>query len=708
MSHFKTPGNLQAPIANKRPHTQTHHNIKTKDDYFWLRADNWQEAMREPEKLPNDIKQYLKDENDFFKLAMSDTESLQEKLIAEMRGRIQENDTDVSEKWDNYNYNTRYKEGSEYPIMVRATLNEANNENNYSKDNDNTEEILIDGNIEAQNKDYFELGETEISPNHQYLAWSSDENGSENFQLRIRNLSTATDLDYTIADVDSVAWCDNQTLFYTQLDENHHPNKIFRHIIGTNSESDVLVIEEKDKRFFMSVARLLSGRYLLLSTGMNDQSEHWFIPTDTPEAKPQLIEARQEELEYSVDHQDNQFIITTNADGAEDFKIVSAPIDAPNKENWTDIVPHQLGRMILGVEVYADWLIWMERENGLPSIVVRNKKGDEKRVGFDEEAYSIGIIPSLEYQTDQLRFSYSSPTRPSSVFDYNLKTNQRELRKRTCIPSGHNPDDYITRRLLAKSHDGEKVPVTILYHHSTQLDGTAPCLLYGYGSYGHSIPASFSSNCLSLVNRGFIYAIAHVRGGEEKGRHWYETAKFAKKPNTFHDFIAVSELLIANNYTKIGNIVCEGASAGGLLVGAVANMRPDLFAGVIGDVPFVDILNTILDDSLPLTPGEWSQWGNPIESAEAYGWIASYSPYDNVTAQDYPAMLVNAGVSDPRVTYWEPVKWVAKLRKFKTDDNILLLKTNMTSGHFGTTGRFAELEDVAQSYAFILKAVGKA
>ena len=698
MSNFKAPTTLLAPVANKRLHTHIHHNIEVEDDYFWLRADNWQEAMREPEKLPNDIKQYLEAENTYFKSAMSGTESFQKELVAEMRGRIQEDDTDVPDNWDNFSYNTRYKEGSEYPIMVRTARDATDSSD---------EEVLIDGNIEAQGKDYFELGETEVSPDHQYLAWSSDENGSEYFQLKIRKLSTATDFDYTIADVGAVAWCDNQTLFYVRVDENHHPNKIFRHTIGANPETDILIMEEKDKRFFMSVDLLLSGRYLLLSTGMNDQDERWFIPTDTPDAKPQLIEARQEGLEYSVEHQGDQFIIVTNADGAEDFKVVSTSVDAPNKQNWKDIVSHQLGRMILGVDVYEDWLIWMERENGLPSIVVRSNSGDEKRVSFDEEAYSTGVIPSLEYQTDNLRFSYSSPTTPSRVFDYNLKTNQRELRKEIRIPSGHNPDDYITRRLMAKSHDGAAVPVTILYHRSTELDGTAPCLLYGYGSYGHSIPASFSSSRLSLVNRGFIYAIAHVRGGEEKGHHWYESAKLAGKPNTFHDFIAAGELLIAQKYTKTGNIVCEGGSAGGLLVGAVANMRPDLFAGVIGDVPFVDVLNTILDDSLPLTPGEWSQWGNPIESEEAYGWIASYSPYDNVTAKDYPAMLVTAGVSDPRVTYWEPAKWVAKLRELKTDDNVLLLKTNMTSGHFGTTGRFAGLEDVAQSYAFALKVVGK-
>ncbi|MCK5725993.1 MAG: S9 family peptidase [Thiotrichaceae bacterium] len=681
------------PRAKKQSHFQTHHGIETKDDYFWLRADNWQEAMRDPEKLPSEIKQYLEAENRYFKSAMAGTESLQKALIAEMRGRIEEDDSSVPDQWDNYAYNTRYIKGSEYPMMVRTARDAVEGDK---------EEILLDGNIEAKDKDYFELGATEISPDHQYLAWSVDQNGSEYYQLKIRHLTTTKDLDYSIADVASLAWGDNQTLFYTRVDENHHPNKIFRHTVGTHPDSDILVMKEEDSRFFMSVDRLLSGNYLLLSSGMNDQDEHWFIPTHRLDSKPQLITARQDKLEYSVEQQGDHFIIVTNANGAEDFKIVSAPISAPHQKNWKDIVPHQLGRMIIDVEVYEDWLIWMERENGLPSIVVRYKKGNEERIHFDEDAYSLGIQASLEYQTDTLRFSYSSPTTPSSIYDYNLKTNQRTLRKATQIPSGHNPSDYITRRLMATSHDGETVPMTILYHSSTPIDGTAPCLLYGYGSYGHSLPANFSSNRLSLVDRGFIYAIAHVRGGEEKGHYWYESSKFAGKVNSFHDFIAVAEKLITEKYTKLGHIVCQGGSAGGLLVGAVANMRPDLFAGIIGDVPFVDVLNTILDDRLPLTPGEWLQWGNPIEDKAAYDWIAAYSPYDNVVAQDYPAMLVTAGVSDPRVTYWEPAKWVAKLRELKTDNNVLLLKTNMTSGHFGTTGRFAALEDEAQSYAFAL------
>ncbi len=696
MSHFKAPDNPQPPQAEKHPYRQQHHGFVTTDNYHWLRADNWQEAMREPDKLPAAIKNYLQAENDYFKACMKETETLQKQLIAEMRARIKEDDTSVPEKHGNYAYQTRYTEGTEYPVYIRTDRDGAD------------EEILLDINKEAQHEDYFDLGSVTVSPQHGKLAWSADTNGAEYFTLKIRDINTGEDLPYVINDVDSVAWINESSLLYTKVDKHHRANKVYRHQLASDGE-DELILEEKDSRFDMAVSRLLSGDYIAIQIRMNDQNETWVLPTQQPDAKPQLIQARQEGLEYDIEQQGEQFIILTNADDAEDFKIVTTPVATPQKANWKDIVPHQQGRMIIDLEVYQDWLIWMERENALPAIKIRHitdQPGNEKSIQFTEEAYALGIHPSREYTSNNLRFSYSSPTTPSQIYDYDLQSDQHKLRKQTEIPSGHNPQDYITRRLTALSHDGAEVPITVLHHQSTPLDGSAPCLLYGYGSYGSSIPAAFSSNRLSLVDRGFIYAIAHVRGGQEKGRAWYEAAKKAGKPNTFHDFIAVAEHLIQHHYTQQANIVCHGASAGGLLIGAVVNMRPDLFAAAIADVPFVDMLNTILDDSLPLTPGEWSQWGNPIESKQAYQWIASYSPYDNVSAQAYPAMLITAGVSDPRVTYWEPAKWVAKLRELKTDDKILLLKTNMSSGHFGTSGRFAILEDLAEAYAFALKATG--
>jgi len=694
MTHmFKKSGG--EPVARKVPAVSKWHGHELTDDYNWLRAENWQEAMREPEKLPDDIKAYLNAENEYYERSMADTAELQKKLVSEMRGRIKETDVSPPVPDGKFAYSWKYVEGGEHPIHIRTPREGG------------AEEILLDANKEAQDKSYFVLGTASMSPDHNILAWSCDTSGSEYYRLVFRKAGASTDTGEGIADVGSMAWLDNRTILYTRIDENHRPSKVYRHMLGTDPDTDVLVYAEKDPRFFCGVGRSRSGDYAFIQAGMNDQSEYQYIPTDDVEAAPVLIEKRTEGLEYSVDHQGERFLILTNADGAEDFKIVETPVDKPSRENWRDVIPHQAGRMVLSVDAYQDWLIWMERENALPRICFRGKDGITQNIAFSEEAYSLGVSPSPEFETNVFRFNYSSPTTPTQTYDYDLVTGSRSLLKEQEVPSGHDPQDYVTRRITAVSADGAEVPVTLLYHSKTKLDGTAPCLLYGYGSYGMAMPANFSTNRLSLVDRGFVYAIAHVRGGEEKGRAWYEAAKFGGKVNTFKDFIAAGEKLAADKFTARGKIVIQGGSAGGLLVGACANMAPDLFGGVIGDVPFVDVLNTILDDSLPLTPGEWSQWGNPIESESAFDDIRAYSPYDNVAAKDYPPMLVTAGVSDPRVTYWEPAKWVAKLREFKTDDNILMLRTNMTSGHFGKSGRFAALEDAARSQAFALKVAGK-
>lgn len=684
-----------APRAAQHP-TQTQvHGVTLHDDYAWLRAANWQEAMRDPSLLPADIAAYLQAENAYYDAAMADTADLQTALIAQMRGRIKEDDTSVPRKMGPYAYVMRYTQGAEHPLYIRTPRDGGD------------ETVLLDVNALAAAHDYFDLGSVAASPDHRWLAWQADTTGSEFFTLRLRDTATGADSTVSIPDVGSIAWVDPQTLIYVRVDPQHRPNKVFRHRLGSDPADDVLIYHEQDPRYFVGVSRMRSGAFVQIATGMNDENEVWVIPTATPDAAPTLIAARSTGLEYEIDHQDDRFIILTNAGGAVDFKIAAAPIATPDRAHWADLVAHRAGRMVIGIAAYRDWLIWVERENALPRICYQRRGNDMvQTIAFAEEAYALGADPSAEYDTDLFRFTYSSPTTPTQVFDFDLASGARRLIKQTELPSGHTPADYVTRRIMAPSHDGALVPVTILHRADTPLDGSAPCLLYGYGSYGASMPASFSSNRLSLVDRGFVYAIAHVRGGEEKGRAWYEDAKFARKVNTFHDFIATAETLAQQGYTAKGQIVAQGGSAGGLLGGAVANMRPDLWAGIIADVPFVDVLNTILDDTLPLTPGEWSQWGNPIDSRDAFDAIASYSPYDNVSAQDYPAMLVTAGVSDPRVTYWEPAKWVAKLRRTKTDGNILLLKTNMTSGHFGKTGRFAALEDAARSYAFAIKAVG--
>ncbi|MDJ0612487.1 MAG: S9 family peptidase [Rhizobiaceae bacterium] len=689
------PSLAGAPTADQRSHQSTFHGVTLSDDYHWLRAENWQEAMRDPELLPDDIKAYLNSENEYYEAAMSDTKALQELLVAEMRGRIKEDDSSVPVEFGPFAYNWKYKEGGEHPIRIRTPREGG------------AETVLLDVNKEAEGKDYFEIGYVGECPEHQTLAWSRDTSGAEYYALVFRDLNSMQDSTYELNDVGSCAWGDAKTMFYSKVDENHRPSKVYRHTLGTAQSDDVLVYEEPDPRFYCGVGRSRSGEFIFISAGMNDQDEVRFIKTSELTATPTLIQQRQEGLEYSVEHQGDRFLILTNAAEAEDFKIVETPVNAPSMENWTDFLPHKQGRMIVSLDAYKDWVIWMERENALPRICFIGADEKRQEISFEEEAYGLGVSPSPEFDRNMFRFTYSSPTTPSQTFDYDLSTKDRILLKETEIPSGHTSSDYVTRRIMAKSHDDAEVPVTLLYHKDTALDGTAPCLLYGYGSYGASMPAGFSANRLSLVDRGFVYATAHVRGGQEKGRAWYEDAKFGKKTNTFFDFIAAGETLAKENFTSRGNIVIQGGSAGGLLVGACVNMAPDLFAGAIADVPFVDVLNTILDDTLPLTPGEWSQWGNPIESKEAFDWIRAYSPYDNLEEKAYPAMLVTAGVSDPRVTYWEPAKWVAKLRTLKTDDNVLMLRTNMTSGHFGKSGRFAALEDAARSYAFALKATGK-
>ena len=688
------PALPDAPAATRHPTVTTVHGVDLHDDYGWLRASNWQEAMRAPDRLPAEIAAYLTAENAYYNTAMADTADLQARLVADMRGRIKEDDSSVPRQNGPYAYGVRFDDGAEYPVFIRTP-----------RDGGATE-TMLDVNVMAATEDYFQLGTTQVSPDHCTLAWAADVNGSEFHRLTFRDLTTGKDFDYHIPDVASVAWADGQTLLYVRVDARHHPNRVYSHTLGADPSTDMLVYAEDDTRYHVNVSRLRSGAYIAMSTGMNDENEISIIPTADPTVAPQVIEPRTKGLEYDIAHQGDAFLILTNADGAHDFKIMTTPVATPSRDNWRDLIPHEDGRMIIGLAGHKGWTIWTERRNALPRICyvrVDEPIAAARSIGFDEQAYSLGSDPSPEYDTDSFRFTYSSPTTPGQVFDYDLSTGTRTLRKTVEIPSGHNPADYVTIRTTAPSHDDAQVPVTILYHKDTPLDGTAPCLLYGYGSYGAAMPASFSTNRLSLVNRGFIYAIAHVRGGEELGRNWYEAAKFAGKPNTFHDFIAAAQKLIADGYTDRGRIVIQGGSAGGLLVGAVLNMAPELWAGAIADVPFVDVLTTILDDSLPLTPGEWSQWGNPIESRQAFDDIRAYSPYDNVTAQAYPPILVTAGVSDPRVTYWEPAKWVAHLRATKTDENILMLRTNMTSGHFGKSGRFAALEDAARSYAFALK-----
>jgi oligopeptidase B len=687
------------PRAEARPETLETHGISRQDDYGWLRADNWQDVMRDPSVLDADIRTYLEAENAYQDAQMEPTRELQEKLFAEMRGRIKEDDSSVPTPDGPYAYGLKYETGGQQPIFFRTPRDGG------------AETILLHGDNEAEGKAYFKIGGASQSPDHKLLAWAYDDKGSEYYSLRLREVSGGKDLNYSIEDTGGggVFSADSKFVFYIRLDDNHRPSRLFRHEIGTDPANDVLVFEEKDAGFFMGVGKTQSGETIVIDIHDHETSEVWMIPADQPEAPPVLIAPRDTGVEYSIEDRGDTLYILTNLGDAEDFKIVTAPKATPGREFWTDLVPHKSGRLILSHCVYKTFMTRLEREDGLPRIVIRRLADNiEHSVAFDEEAYSLGLGGGYEFDTTTIRFSYSSMTTPSQTFDYNVETRERVLRKEQEVPSGHNAADYITRRLMAPAADGETVPVSLLYHKDTELNGSAPLLLYGYGSYGITIPASFNTNCLSLVDRGFVYAIAHIRGGKDKGFRWYKDGRREKKKNTFTDFVAAADHLVAEKFTSHDRIVAQGGSAGGMLMGAVANLAPEKFGGIIAEVPFVDVLSTMLDDTLPLTPPEWPEWGNPITDKEAYQYIASYSPYDNVEAKDYPAILAVAGLTDPRVTYWEPAKWVAKLRATKTGNNQLMLKTNMEAGHGGASGRFDRLKEVALNQAFALMVTGKA
>ncbi|MCG8559605.1 MAG: S9 family peptidase [Hyphomicrobiales bacterium] len=687
------------PRAEKRPKAETHHGITRVDDYAWLRADNWQEVMRDPGVLDPEIRAYLEAENACTKAAMADTEDLQAALFEEMKGRIKEDDSSVPAPDGPFAYYTSYVTGGQHPLFCRRPREGGD------------EQVLIDGNGLAEGHAYFNIGGVSHSPRHGHIAYASDTAGSEYYAIRILDIATGAETGAPIPDTSgNMVWAqDGKTLFYTRLDANHRPREVYRHTVGSDPATDVLVYAEPDPGFFVAVGETQSGRYIVVNAHDHQTSELHLIDSDAPEAPLRLVAPRETGHEYDVDHEGERLIILTNTDGAEDFKIMEAPAPTPERAHWRDLEAHRSGRLILGVTVFKDHMVRLEREDGLPRIVItRLSDGETHEVAFEEDAYALGMSPGYEFDTTTLRFTYSSMTTPAQVFDYDMESRERTLRKTQEVPSGHEPTDYVTRRIMAPAADGETVPISLLYRRDTALDGSAPLLLYGYGSYGISIPASFSTNCLSLVDRGFVYAIAHIRGGKDKGYRWYKAGRRETKTNTFSDFIAAGAHLAAEGFTRRGAIVAHGGSAGGMLMGAIANMAPDLFRGIVAEVPFVDVLTTMLDDTLPLTPPEWPEWGNPIESKAAYETIAAYSPYDNVRAQDYPNMLALAGLTDPRVTYWEPAKWVAKLRELKTDANLLLLRTNMEAGHAGAAGRFDRLKEVALAYAFALKITGKA
>lgn len=691
-----------APAPAEKPYEDTHHAITRRDPFAWLRDDNWQAVMKDPQALDADIRAHLEAENAYTDKVLAPTQKLQEQLFAEMRGRLQEDEAGVPVNQGGLAFVGKYVAGGEHPLICCGPRNSETD----------AMRVLVDGNKEAEGKDFFKIIGHDGDPTERLLAWAYDDKGSEYFTICLRPIEGGADLEDRLVDTGgSFAWsaCGDY-LFYIAVDENHRPHRVMRHKLGTAQSDDAIIYEEDDAGFFVGLSATRSGRFLIISAHDHETAEAHLIDAHAPLAAPVCVAPRETGIEYEVDDDAarDRLILVTNwqQDGkADDFQIVSAPVPTGSgtKNDWQSLRPHEAGALVLDALPFENHMVALIRQNALPFIEVTNiESGTSARIAFDEEAYDVSLGGMAEYATANLRFTYASMTTPTQTFDYDMASGERVLRKTQNVPSGHAPADYITRRITATGHDGAQIPVSLLYHKDTKLDGSAPVLLYGYGSYGITIPASFSVTRLSLVDRGFIYAIAHIRGGRACGHNWFMDGRGPKKTNTFEDFAAAARELIARNWTKPGQITIHGGSAGGLLVGATVNLAPELFCGAIAEVPFVDVLTTMLDASLPLTPPEWPEWGNPIESQEAYELIAGYAPYENIEAKAYPHILATAGLTDPRVTYWEPAKWIARLRTTRTDGGLSLLRTEMTAGHGGKAGRFNQLHEIAFVYAFTL------
>ena len=702
MRDFITP-----PKAAIRPHEMTMHGHTRIDNYYWLNQ------RENPEVLA-----YLDAENKYAKACLKHTEPLQEQLFNEMTGRIKQDDNSVPIKIRDYYHYTRYEEGKEYPLFCRKKHSlEA------------TEEILLDCNALAEGHAFFDIGEVSLSEDDRLLAYSVDTVSRRIYTAYIKNLDTGELVGESIPGTSgNLVWAgDNVTLFYGVKDETLRPCKIMRHRLGTSAADDVEVYHESDETFVCYVSKTKSRKYLVINSESTLSSECRILENDQPEGDFRVFQERQQDMLYGIDHYREHFYIQTNADGAKNYKIMRTPIGQTEKPNWEEIVPHHEQVMIEGVTIFNKFFVIEEREGGLVKIHVRSWDGStDYYLDFGEPTYTAGVGANPEFEAVTLRYSYNSMTTPSSVYEFDMEKRTKVLLKRQEIVGGYNPEEYVTERLMAPSHDGVLVPISIVYkkvvkeeaaelvggssvHGSGASNGSEtlnrPLVLYGYGSYGSSTDAYFSLARISLLDRGFIWAIAHIRGGEEMGRQWYDDGKMLNKKNTFFDFIACAEYLINRGYTSSQKMFAMGGSAGGLLVGAVTNMRPDLWKGVIAQVPFVDVVTTMLDESIPLTTGEYDEWGNPNEK-KYYDYMLSYSPYDNVEAKDYPAMLITTGLHDSQVQYWEPAKWAAKLRALKTDKNPLYLKTEMDYGHGGASGRFEGYKEVALEYAFMLDELG--
>lgn len=677
---------MNPPVAPKIPKVLETHAHQRVDQYYWMND------RENPEIIA-----YLEAENAYTKSVMAPTEDFQTELFEEMKGRIKEDDQTVPYFKSGYYWYVRYEKGDEYPIYCRRRENM-----------DAEEEIILDVNQLAAGKAYYQVGGTSTTPDQKTLAFATDEVGRRIYTICFKNLNTGEIYPDLIPEVTgNFVWAaDNRTLFYSKQDpDTLRSHRIYKHTLGNDPKRDELIFEEADEEFTCMVHKSKTEEYLFIHSESTISSEMQFLRSDQADGKFQLLQPRIPHLEYAADHFGDQFWIKTNAD-AQNFKIVKAPISDPSKENWIDVIAHRPEVLLEDFDLFSRYLVTQERTNGLTQIQIRPWEGDPFSLEFEDETYTAWISTNPEFNTDLLRFGYNSLITPSSVFDFDMISKTKTLLKQQEVVGGHDPSLYHSERIWA-SADGVQVPISLVYKKSAfSKDGDSPLLLYSYGSYGYSMDAYFSSNRLSLLDRGFVFAIAHIRGGEDLGRHWYEGGKMLNKRNSFTDFIACAEHLVQEGYTSPAHLYAMGGSAGGLLVGAVLNMRPELFNGAIANVPFVDVVTTMLDESIPLTTGEFQEWGNPTDK-EFYEYMLSYSPYDNVGAKAYPHLLVTSGLHDSQVQYWEPTKWVAKLREMKTDNNLLLLDTNMEAGHGGASGRFNALKELALEYAFLLMLEGK-
>ncbi len=682
----QTSGGLKPPKAEIIAKPLTLHGHTRIDNYYWLN-----------ERANPKVLEYLKAENVYTEAVMKPTEALQEKLYQEIIGRIKQTDLSVPYRSEGYYYYTRFEEGKDYPVFCRKKGSlEA------------PEEVVLNVNEMAKGHGYYSVGGFSVSSNNNLIAFGVDTVSRRKYTLHFKNLATGEVLpDAIVNTTGSAAWAnDNKTVFYTQIDDTTlRPQKIFRHVLGTSADADKLVFHEADETFDTYAFKTKSKKYIFVASSSTLSTEYRFIPADKPEAELTIFQPRERDLEYQVEHYQDKFYVRTNL-GAKNFRLMTTPLAKTAKANWVEMIPHREDVLFEGFEIFKGALVIEERKNGLNQIrIMPWDKSPEHYLDFGEAAYSAWLSANPEFDTEWLRYGYSSLTTPSSTFDYNMKTREKKLLKQEEVLGGFNAANYQAERHYATARDGVKVPISLVYRKGLVKNGKNPCLLYGYGSYGATTDADFSSARLSLLDRGFVFAIAHIRGGQEMGRWWYEDGKLLKKKNTFTDFIDCGDYLVAQKFTSPGALFADGASAGGLLMGAVVNMRPDLFKGVIAGVPYVDVVTTMLDKSIPLTTGEFDEWGNP-ENKEYYDYMLSYSPYDNVEAKAYPALLVTTGWQDSQVQYFEPAKWVAKLRAMKTDNNPLLLWTNMEGGHGGVSGRFRRLKQTAMEYAFMLNLAG--